>query len=202
MTLAGAHYRIDYLTPYWDPEGGFRLDVTAAGGVPAFGDNEDFTRVSGQFSFVKGLPEGLGWLSETRLAGRIYGAAGWPDYNLYFTLGGAGLFRAFDMAERQGSAVWLGSVEWRVPLVKHLRWDCCDHAVGLRGISAVLFYDVGNAYVFGDELGDVAHGVGGGLYFDVAWFSFVERTTIRFDVAKSVNVSAPLQFNFYFQHPF
>ena len=202
MTLAGAHYRIDYLTPYWDPEGGFRFDVTVAGGIPDVGQSEEFCRASAQFSMVKGLPDGLGWLSETRLAARVYGAAGWPNDNLYFTLGGAGLFRAFDMAERQGSSVWLGSVEWRIPLLKHLRKDCLDHTVGLRGVSAVVFYDVGNSYVLGDQLGPIAHGVGGGIYFDVAWFSFVERTTIRFDVAKSLNVNAPTQFNFYFQHPF
>jgi hypothetical protein len=203
MTLLGLHYRLDYLTPYWDPEGGFRVDVTAANGVAAFGQNEDFNRISGQVSVVKGLPDGLGWLSDTRVAARAYGAAGWPNNGLYFTLGGAGLFRGFDMAERQGSAVWLGSVEWRVPLLKHLTWDCCDHAAGLRGISAVAFYDVGNAYVNGHAAcGDVAHGVGAGVYFDVAWFSFVERTTIRFDVAKSINAPTPFQFNFYFQHPF
>ncbi len=202
MTLAGVHYHLDYLTPYWDPEGGYRFDVTLANGIPVFGQDEDFYRASAQFSFVKGLPDGLGFLSETRLAGRVYGAAGWPDNNLYFTLGGAGLFRAFDMAERQGSAVWLGSLEWRIPLVKHLRCDYLDHTVGLRGISAVTFYDVGNAYVLGDSMGAIAHGVGGGIYLDVAWFSFVERTTIRFDVAKSVNIAAPWQFNFYFQHPF
>src|SRR5262249_18632352 len=153
--------------------------------------NEEFCRLSGQFSFVKGLPDGLGWLSETRVAGRLYGGAGWPKSGLYFPLGGAGLFRAFDMAERQGSMVWLGSLEWRVPLVKHLTWDCCDHALGLRGISAVTFYDVGNAYANGHAAGDIAHGVGAGLYFDVAWFSFVERTAIRLDVAKSINMAAP-----------
>src|SRR5262249_51131550 len=130
QTLTGLHYRLDYLTPYWDPEGGFRLDVTLANGIPIFGQNEEFCRLSGQFSFVKGLPDGLGWLSETRVAGRLYGGAGWPKSGLYFPLGGAGLFRAFDMAERQGSMVWLGSLEWRVPLVKHLTWDCCDHALG------------------------------------------------------------------------
>ena len=49
---------------------------------------------------------------------------------------------------------------------------------------------------------DVAHALGVGVAFDVAWFSFVERTMIRLDVAQTINSSAPLQFNFYFQHPF
>ena len=117
-------------------------------------------------------------------------------------MGGASLFRGFDLAERQGSVVWVGSVEWRVPLITGLTWDCIDHAIGLRGIYGVAFYDVGNAYLRGHALGDVAHDVGAGLYFDVNWFSFVERTSIRMDVAQTLNASTPLQFNFYFQHPF
>src|SRR5262249_33918015 len=105
-------------------------------------------------------------------------------------------------AERQGSLVWIGSAEWRVPLVRGLRWDCLDHTGGLREVWGVTFYDVGNAYVNGHAVGDVAHAVGGGGAVDVAGFSFVERTMIRLDVAQTINSSAPLQFNFYFQHPF
>ena len=202
MSLVGLHYHQDYLTPYWDPEGGFRLDATYAAGLPIFGEHRAFNRLSGQFSFVKGLPDWLGPLSETRIAARLYGAVGLPNDGLYFPLGGAGLFRGFDQAERQGSMVWVGSLEWRVPLVRGLRCDAFDHIAGLRSISAIPFYDVGNAYVSGHAVGEVAHAVGFGLAFDVAWFSFVERTTIRFDVAQTLNTAAPMQFNFYFQHPF
>jgi hemolysin activation/secretion protein len=202
MSLVGVHYHQDYLTPYWNPEGGFRLDATYAAGIPIFGEDKSFQQLSGQFSYVQCLPDCLGWLSETRLATRVYGAVGLPTNGLYFPLGGAGLFRGFDQAERQGSLVWVGSAEWRVPLVRGLRWDCVDHTVGLREVWGVTFYDVGNAYVNGHAVGDVAHAIGAGVAFDVAWFSFVERTMIRLDVAQTINSSAPLQFNFYFQHPF
>jgi hypothetical protein len=37
---------------------------------------------------------------------------------------------------------------------------------------------------------------------DVAWVSFVERTTLRFDFAKTVNERSPVQFWFGIQHPF
>jgi hypothetical protein len=198
----GVHYHMDYLTPYWDPEAGFRLDATYAFGIPIWGNHESFNRLSGQISAVKGLPDGLGWLSETRIAARLYGAVGLPDQGQYFSLGGGGLFRGFDLGERQGSMVWIGSVEWLYPIVTGLTWDCLDHALGLRNISGVMFYDAGNAYLRGHELGDIAHAVGGGLCFDVAWFSLVERTTIRLDVAQTLNAHSPPQFNFYFQHPF
>lgn len=202
-TAVGLHYRIDYLTPYWDAEGGYRVDATYAYGVPIFGQKEEFNQLLGRISFVKCLPDCLGpWLSQTRLAMQAYGAVGLPDQGQYFTLGGSTLLRGFDLAERQGSIIWVTSAEWRIPFARNLHWDCCDHTVGLRGIYGAAFYDVGNAYLNGQSLGSVAHSLGGGLRLDVAWFSFIERTILRFDVAKVVNASTPTQFWFGVQHPF
>jgi hypothetical protein len=202
MTTVGLHYHKDYLTPYWDPAAGYRFDVTYATGIPIFGEQEAFNTVEGQLSFVKGLPDWLGWLSETRLAGRVFAAVGLPDKGEYFTLGGGGLFRGFDLKQRQGSLVWVGSLEWRVPLVRGLSWDVIDHAAGLRNVYAAAFYDVGDAYVAGHPVGDVAHAVGAGLRFDVSWFGFVERTILRVDVAKTINDSSPVQVWVGVQQPF
>ena len=41
-----------------------------------------------------------------------------------------------------------------------------------------------------------------GLRFDVTWFGFVERTTLRFDVAKAINVDTPVEFWFGANMPF
>jgi len=112
------------------------------------------------------------------------------------------LFRGFDQAERQGSSVWVGSLEWRVPLARGLTVDTADHILGLRNVYGVAFYDVGDTYSYGHSLGPVAHAAGGGLRFDVSWFGFVERTTLRFDVAKTVNVNTPVQFLIGVNHPF
>jgi hypothetical protein len=89
-----------------------------------------------------------------------------------------------------------------MPLVRHMTWDVLDHAAGLRTISAVAFYDAGNAYVNGHAPGPTAHALGGGLRLDTALLSFVERLTLRFDVAKAINVSTPVQFWFGVQHAF
>jgi hypothetical protein len=211
QTTAGVHYHIDYRTPYWDPEGGFLLDATYQTGIPIFGEHRAFNQVFGQFSYIKSMPELAGpevlapvlhWFSQTRLAFRAFGAGGLPDDGEYFALGGGLRFRGFDLAQRQGSVVWVGSVEWRVPLAKGMVYDCCDHVAGLRNIYAAAFYDAGNAYVNGHQTGDVAHAVGGGLRLDVAWFGLIERTTLRFDVAKTVNANTPVQFWFGIQHPF
>ncbi len=202
QTAAGIHYHVDYLTPYWDPEGGYRFDTTFASGLPILGDHEAFNRVDGQFAYMKCLPDWLGPLSETRLALRLYGAVGLPDKGDYFTMGGNELFRGFSPSQRQGSLIWIGTVEWHVPIVRGVTWDCCDHLVGVRNIYLAPFYDVGDAYVRGQALGPVAHALGAGLRIDLAFFSFVERATIRFDLAKTINSSAPLQFWFGLAYPF
>jgi hypothetical protein len=201
-TTAGVHYHIDYLTPYWDPEAGFRYDATFASGLPILGEQRPFNRVETQFSMVKSLPSYLGWLSQTRLAGRIYAAAGFPNDGLYFPLGGATLFRGYDLSQRQGSAVWVASAEWRLPLAQDLRWDICDHLMGIRAIWLAPFYDAGAAYLKNEVVGNVAQDVGIGLRVDVAWFSFVERTVLRFDVAQTLTENTPTQFWIGIEHPF
>lgn len=215
----GLHYRLDYRTPYWDAEGGFLLDLLYEGGVAQLVRNQGMHKFAAEFATVKYLPDltewlegtprlqetlrpALQWLAETRLAVRAYGAMGLPLRGEWFTLGGDRLVRGFDLAERQGSALWVGSVEWRVPLAKGLTWSACDHIAGLRNIYAAAFYDGGDIVSMGHTLGPVAHSIGAGLRLDVSWFAFVERTMIRLDLAKVVNVEAPVQVWLGVQHPF
>lgn len=210
QSALGIHYHKYYLTPYWDPEGGMALDVTYRAGVPII-RGSDFQQVFGQVSTIKYMPDpwdifsstpGLAWLTETRWAFRLNGAAALPDNGEFFTLGGGELYRGYDLRERQGSMSWVASVEWRVPIIKDVRWDYFDRVAGIRNIYGAAFYDVGNAYLNGKELGPVAHAVGGGLRMDVVWFGLIERTMLRFDFAKTVNDDTPVQFWFGLQHPF
>jgi hypothetical protein len=210
VTMLGLHYRKNYLTPYWDPEGGFQLDLYSEAGNAQQPESVCMGELSGQLSYVDSLPDlsgavadspllntvlgpALRWLGDTRLAVRGYGGVAFPARGEWYTMGGGALFRGFDLAQRQGSTVWVGSAEWRVPLATGLTWDTCDHAIGLRNIYGACFYDVGNAYVQGHQEGPIAHAVGVGLRLDVTWFSFVERTLLRLDVAKTLNAPTPLQ---------
>jgi hypothetical protein len=218
-STAGLHYRINYLTPYWDPEGGFQFDAYYEGGVADLPEHVGLTKFSGQFTVVKGLPDwsgavdgvagagpvlgpGLRWLGATRLALRLYGATSVPSRGEFFTMGGGSLFRGFDLAERQGSTVWVGSLEWRVPLARHLHVDALDHVIGLRNVYGAAFYDAGDAYTNNRSVGPVAHAVGAGLRLDVAWFGFVERTILRLDVARAIEAGTPVQVWFGVMHPF
>src|SRR5262249_32965442 len=123
----GLHYHINYLTPYWDAEGGFQFDATWQTGAAVLQHETSFLNEgTAQLSFVKYVPDASGWfervpplerflhwLGDTRLAFRVMGAGGLPDRGEYFALGGSQLFRGFDLRERQGSAIRGGSVGWR-----------------------------------------------------------------------------------------
>ncbi|MSU79708.1 MAG: hypothetical protein EXS16_16670 [Gemmataceae bacterium] len=209
--VLGVHYHKNLLTPYWDAEGGFAFDASYQFGLPIFGNQREFHQVNGQFSFLKGMHavrDWLGdgpirsWLGETRWAFRVAGAAALPEDGQFFALGGGENFRGFALSDRQGSLLWQASVEWRLPVMTNLRADFLDHTAGVRNIYFAPFYDLGNAYLHGKQLGDTAHAVGAGLRIDVAWLGFIERTMLRFDVAKTVNVDRPVQFWFGIQHPF
>ncbi len=148
-------------------------------------------------SFVKSMPRvfdwaGTGpvvrWLNDTRFAFRLAGAGGLPSNGEFFALGGGDRFRGFDVGERQGNAIWVGSAEWRVPLLKTLDWDICDHTVGVRNIYLAPFYDVGDAYLKNQSFGDVAQAVGLGLRVDMVWLGMIERTMFRFDVARTLTL--------------
>jgi hypothetical protein len=206
----GLHYHKYLQTPYWDAEGGYILDASYIGGLPIF-NSQGFQQVFGQFSLVKYMPDPLGllqstpvlrWLADTRWAFRIYGALALPDNGLFYTLGSGTLFRGFDLNQRQGSAVWVGSVEWRVPIIKHVDWDYVDHFAGVRNVYLAPFYDVGNAYFRGHPEGPIAHAVGLGLRVDVALLGLIERMMLRLDVAKAIDTNAPVQFWFGVEHPF
>ncbi len=108
--MGGLHYHINYLTPYWNPEGGFSADVSYAAGLVLPGENNDphntpnqifglsgSHQFLGQATYVQALPDGLGWFSDTVFAFRAYGAYGLPNYVQYFALGGSELFRGFSL---------------------------------------------------------------------------------------------------------
>jgi hypothetical protein len=213
--MGGAHYHINYLTPYWNPEGGFSADLSYSAGLVLPGENNDTNnspnkifglsgshQFLGQATYVQAVPDGLGWFSDTVLAFRLYGAYGLPNFVQYFALGGSELFRGFSLAQRQGSALWVGSLEWRFPLLRNVNWSCFDRALSLRNIFAAAFCDVGDVYLKGQSIGGVSEAVGAGLRLDVAWFTFVERTIFRIDAAKTVNSTAPPQVWFGIEHPF
>jgi hypothetical protein len=204
LWMAGWHIRLNLYTPYWDPECGVWADATLSGGQADFSSNwKPLGQARVELAGVHSLPEWTGLLQHARLATRILGQFATPDQGQFFALGGGTVFRGFDLAERQGSLMWVGNVEMRWPLARNVQWDCLDHCAGARNLWLATFYDVGAVYANGHMVGgNIAHAVGMGLRMDVAIFSFMERATLRFDVGKSLTGGTPLQFWFGVQHAF
>jgi len=200
---AGWHLRANLYTPYWDPEEGTWLDLMVAGGeakVPAW---TGMGQVRAEVAGVRQLPDALGPLAAARVAGRVVGMGAFPARGEFFALGGGTLFRGYDLAQRQGSLLWVANAELRVPVVREVEWDALDHTIGARNVWLAAFYDVGGVYANGRAVGgNVAHAVGAGLRVDVAVFSFIERATLRLDAAKTINDATPFQFWFGVQHAF
>ncbi len=204
--LTGLHYRLNLYTPYWNPERGFWFDVTYGGGVTDLagpdGGRVGTHQVKAEFAAARKLPDGLGYLSDITLVGRGVGQIAFPQRGDFFALGGSTLFRGFDLAQRQGSLLWVANAEARLPILRNLHWNFADAIIGVRHVDLAPFYDVGAVYNDGHRVGNVAHTIGAGLRVDLAFFGFIERATVRFDVAKSINNATPVQFWFGVQHPF
>jgi hypothetical protein len=202
LTAVGVHYHRDTQVPYWDPETGTRIDGSVAAGMPLFGESRWSGLAWGQVSWVTALPGELGWWSDVTLALRAGGAYGLPKNGRLFAMGGNLWFRGFDVFERQGSCLWLGSVEVRIPVIRDADFDVADRLVRLRSVALAPFYDVGDIYIDGKSLGPVSHAIGIGLRFQLDFFSFLERATIRFDIAKTIGQNTAPQFWFGIQQPF
>ncbi len=200
--LNGLHYRLNLYTPYWDPDHGVWVDAVAAGGATDLGPVVGTAQLRGELAAVHKLPDGLGYFSDVKAAGRVVAMGAFPDRGEFFALGGGTLFRGFDLEERQGSFLWAANAELRFPLARDAHWNVLDNVVGGRNLYLAAFYDVGAVYANGRAVDGVAHAVGGGLRLDLAFFSFIERATVRFDVGKTLNAATPFQFWFGVQHPF
>jgi hypothetical protein len=204
LVMGGYHYRLNLYTPYWNPECGVWVDAMAAGGSAEFADWKGMAQGRLELAGVHELPlpDCLGQLQHIRFAGRVVALGAWPNYAQFYALGGGTLYRGFDLAERQGNALWVANAELRIPLKRDVTWDCLDHTIGARSIWLATFSDIGSVYANGKSIDGVAYALGAGLRVEVAVFSFIERATLRFDVAKTINAATPFQWWFGIQHAF
>ena len=62
-----------------------------------------------------------------------------------------------------------------------------DHTLSFRHLYGAAFYDVGQSYLK-NHWGPVVHGPGLGLRCDMILFSFLERATLRLDIAQPIGV--------------
>ncbi|GAC1467874.1 MAG: hypothetical protein NVSMB9_09950 [Isosphaeraceae bacterium] len=187
LDAIGARYRLSTLFPYWDPVQGRLLEFTAEYGDKSFGSFLNYARMTAEYGVVRPLPDMFGRASRSRLAFRAYGGISYPDDFPLFRLGGGRRLRALDLGQNVGSSVWLTTLEWRYPLWAEIDRDAIDHVIGFRNLLGAVFYDVGQSYLRG-SWSPVVHGVGVGIRIDVALFAFLERASLRVDLAQPVGI--------------
>ncbi|MCA9083194.1 MAG: BamA/TamA family outer membrane protein [Planctomycetaceae bacterium] len=193
----GIDYHADSQMPYWDPDRGVRLDANFEHGFHVFGDGATYDRLSAQLGVVQRLTRVPGWLSDTKLAGRVSGGYGWDDNGEHFRFGGPGRFRGRAASQDRSNAFWLTSVEWRFPLTGELDYEVLDNTAALNSIAGAVFYDVGESFLL-DQSQGVDHAIGGGLYFRIPLLSFVENVTVRTEYGYSlVNNTSAVWFGLY-----
>jgi hypothetical protein len=187
LGAVGMRYRMNTQFPYWDPVQGQLFDVAAEYGNSLLGSTLNYTRVLAEYGAVRKVPDEWGILPNSRFAFRAYGGWSSPSAAPLFRLGGGRRLRALDLVSQEGSAVWLVTVEWRMPIWREIGRDVLDHTLSFRNLYGVLFYDVGQSYL-ADRWGPVVHGPGLGLRFDVTLFAFLERATLRADLAQPIGI--------------
>jgi hypothetical protein len=200
--ISGVHYRLNLYTPYWDAERGVWVDLSYGAGTANVNGQQTSQQVRAELAAARKLPDGNGYFSKVRIAGRGVFASAWPANGEFFALGGGTLFRGFDLAQRQGNMLWVANAEARWPLFLDRHWNFFDNTAGVRNVWLATFYDVGAIYQEGHIVNNVANALGVGLRVDTAIFSFIERATFRFDMAKTLNSSAGWQYWIGLQHPF
>ena len=163
------------------------FEIAAEYGNALLGSKLDYVRVVGQYGLVRKVPESWGILPNSRFALRAYGGWSWPDSASLFRLGGGQRLRALDLTSQEGSSVWLMTAEWRFPIWREINQDVLDHILSFRHLYGAAFYDVGQSYLKG-HWGPVVHGPGFGFRWDVLLFSFLERATLRCEIAQPIGV--------------
>jgi hypothetical protein len=185
IRAAGVTVHFDSSMPYWNPERGFRFDATYEYGFRAFNAGETFQRGWAQASAVRKLPDGMGWLSLTRVAGRVSAGLGAPDNGEHFRFGGPLRFRGQRSEDTEGNAFWLASADYRFPLIASMDAPIMDNLLNWESLYGSFFYDVGESYLMDSSQG-VDHALGTGLYFQFAAVSFLDRLTVRLEYAHSL----------------
>jgi len=160
-----------------DPAAGFRVTaVHEVAGHVAHG-NDAFVRSALEYDRYIELGQGH------KLALRLKGGGGHPKDKYLFYLGSDRELRGYRYKSIQGSAMMLGSAEYRFPVLRDLDVRLPWNVATLDAVQGVAFFDAGSAwYAHFNENGfrkDV--GLGLRFYFNVA--GAAERLGLRIDVA-------------------
>ena len=164
-----------------DPATGFRLtSVSEVAGHVAHGDDA-FVRSSLEYNRYVELWKGH------KIALRVKGGGGHPKDKYLFYLGSDRELRGYAYKSIQGSAMVLGSTEYRFPVLRDLDVRLPWNIATLDAVQGVAFFDAGSAWYTDFNENGFRKDVGLGLrvYFNIA--GAAERLGLRIDVARPLD---------------
>lgn len=176
-TIFGITYHLANAGAFPDPSLGYKLTVTEEVGGHLLGGDDAFLR--GMLEFDKYIEITRGH----KLAFRLKGGGSHPKDKYLFYLGSDRELRGYDYKDIKGSAILLGSLEYRFPLLNDIDARFPYNLFSLDQMQGVLFFDAGSAWYNRFNEAGFKKDIGLGLrfYFNVAGAS--ERFALRLDVA-------------------
>jgi len=164
-----------------DPSTGFRVTALEEVAGHVAGGDDAFERASVEYDRYLELMKGH------RLALRVKGGGGHPKDKYLFYLGSDRELRGYGYKSIQGSAMLLGSAEYRFPLMRDIDARLPWNAVALDEIQGVAFFDAGSAWYeqFNEPGWRKDAGFGLRFYFNLA--GAAERVAVRIDVARPLD---------------
>ncbi len=164
-----------------DPSTGFRLAAVQEVARPLAHGEDAFVRSMLEYDRYIEL-----WTGH-KLALRLKGGAGHPKNKYLFYLGSDRELRGYRYKSIQGSAMILGSAEYRFPVLRDLDVRLPWNVATLDAVQGVAFFDAGSAWYTAFNENGFRKDVGLGLriYFNVA--GAAERLAVRIDVARPLD---------------
>jgi len=180
-SIIGLELHIDRSGPYPNPVTGYQLTFLGENAGHFLGADQSFTRTALDTSWYQRIK------NDTVLAARLKYGWGFPnDKDLYY-IGGPDGLRGYKRKTVRGANVFLGSLELRFPLVRHLDQHIFDNILGLESLGGLVFMDFGQAWFSDFSETNLKADAGFGLRLTINIGSFLEKMVVRADVAQSIN---------------
>jgi outer membrane protein assembly factor BamA len=181
QTIIGVTLKVSSYGPYFDPQRGWKFNLTGENAGHLFGGKDYFYRISPDFAFYLPL------FKQDKIAFHLKAGFGYPQDKILFQLGGDEGLRGYARKTVSGSNILLGSLEYRFSLIDNLRVSLFNNLISLDSIQGVIFSDTGIAWYKSFSDSDLKKNAGIGLIFYLNIASFLEKICLRLDFAQAIN---------------
>ena len=180
-SIVGVDLYLNDAAPYPDPDQGYKFSSFFENAGHFWDGTQSFYRSGIDASFYKHT------VGKQKAAARFKYGWGFPDDKNLYELGGIDGLRGYDRKEIRGANAVLTSAEYRFPVVDHFKLSLFDNILSFDALSAVIFFDAGEAWYDNFDDGKFKKDVGMGFRVSTNIGSFLEKVLIRIDVAEAID---------------